>query len=153
MCVQSDTRGSLVPYHRFWEQQYFPIWTSLSGFCRSPIWLKRKTQHGFNSCHLFIFIRPCTSLYFFALLLLETRFGGCLGNSEITTQARPTGIHQKKKKEKREKKGKSKINPFYYQIIPVVLPGFSIVFIYRLGIYGVPSMCLNIKTPKCLEGF
>lgn len=56
----------------------------------------------------------------------------------------------KKKKKKKGKKGKSKINPFYYQIIPVVLPGFSIVFIYRLGIYGVPSMCLNIKTPKCL---
>lgn len=57
------------------------------------------------------------------------------------------------KKREREKKGKSKINPFYYQIIPAILLGFSIVFIYKSGIYGVPSMCLNIKIPKCLEGF
>lgn len=38
-----------------------------------------------------------------ALLLLETRFGGCHGNGEITTQARPNGIHQKKKKKERKK--------------------------------------------------
>ena len=57
------------------------------------------------------------------------------------------------KKRERKKKGKSKINPFYYQIIPAILLGFSIVFIYKSGIYGVPSVCLNIKIPKCLEGF
>lgn len=36
----------------------------------------------------------CTSL-----LLLETRFGGCHGNSEITIQARPNGVHQKDKRQ------------------------------------------------------
>ena len=61
---------------------------------------------------------------------------------------------KKKEREKeKEKKVKSKINPFYYQIIPAILFGFSIVLPYRSGIYGVPSMCLNIKTSKCLEGF
>ena len=38
-----------------------------------------------------------------SLLLLETRFGGCLGNSEITTQARPPGIYQKRKREKEKR--------------------------------------------------
>lgn len=62
-----------------------------------------------------IFTRTWTSLCFFALLLLETRFGGCRGNGEITTQARPNVIHQKKiekKKNERERKGKAKLIHF-----------------------------------------
>lgn len=104
-----------------------------------------------HATYLFLLDLALLCISLLALLLLETRFGGCLGNSEITTQARPTGIHQKERE--RKKKGKSKINPFYYQIIPAILLGFSIVFIYKSGIYGVPSVCLNIKIPKCLEGF
>lgn len=143
MFMQSNAGGSELPYLRFGEQQYFCIWRSLCGFSGSPSWLEMKAQHGFNSCPLFIFIRTWTSSYCFALLLLETRFGGCLGNGEITTQARSTGIHQKKEKRDRER-AESKTNPFYYQIIPVVLLGLSIVLPYGSGIYGVPSVCLEL---------
>lgn len=71
----------------------------------------------------------------------------------VKSQHRQDLLAFTKKEKERKKKGKSKINPFYYQIIPAILLGFSIAFIYRSGIYRVPSMCLNIKTPKWLEGF
>lgn len=87
----------------------------------------------------YLFSIELAFLCYFASLLRETRFGGCHGNGEIATQARPNGIHQKKKKKKRQ----SKTNPFYYQISTAILFGASIVLPSVSGIYGAPSVCLE----------
>lgn len=128
----------IPPCHRFWEQQYFPIWTNLSWFSGSSIWLEIK-KHGIDLIHAtYLFLLELGFLCYFALLLLETRFGGCHGNGEITTQTRPNGMHTHKKKKQ------SKNNPFYYQIITAFLFVISIVLPYGSGIYGVPSVCLEL---------
>lgn len=95
-CVQSNARSSVFPYHRFWEQQYFPIWMIL--------WITHlvgNKKHSMDLIHAtYLFLLELGFLCYFDLLLLETRFGGCHGNGEITVQARPNGIHKKKKKGK-----------------------------------------------------
>lgn len=128
--MQAGTGDSGSPYHRLWRAIIF-----------SPILLE--INHcEFNSCHLNLFLFGLIS--FFVLLCFASTSTQILMVAVETLKSlhgQDLAIFNKMKK-KRERQNES--NLFYYQIISAILFGLNIVLPYLSGIYGVPSMCLEL---------